>query len=300
MASNGTALDFGHDLVSFMKHPGPVFDHYLPQVSFDLFGTTVESSDIGLIAGPVTAYWIYSTALYVLETLDPKFLRKYKIDPPQRPKNKVSVGHVISRVALQHFIQMLVAIVFVWIVPRDLEREMEDVGTILIKLMIGAFMLDTYQYWMHRLFHRNKFLYRHFHSVHHELTVPYAFGALYNHPVEGLCMDTVGGGLPVLLLDMHPWTATLFTSFATIKTVHDHCGYVLPFDPLHLCFATAAYHDIHHWGKGIRYNFSQPFFTLWDELGGTIYPYSLDDMVSDEVKKEAEGKKPLDAKRKAE
>jgi sterol desaturase/sphingolipid hydroxylase (fatty acid hydroxylase superfamily) len=38
-------------------------------------------------------------------------------------------------------------------------------------------------------------------------------------------MDTVGGGLPVLLLDMHPWTATLFTSFATIKTVHDHCGY---------------------------------------------------------------------------
>ncbi len=182
MASNGTALDFGHDLVSFMKHPGPVFDHYLPQVSFDLFGTTVESSDIGLIAGPVTAYWIYSTALYVLETLDPKFLRKYKIDPPQRPKNKVSVGHVISRVALQHFIQMLVAIVFVWIVPRDLEREMEDVGTILIKLMIGAFMLDTYQYWMHRLFHRNKFLYRHFHSVHHELTVPYAFGALYNHP----------------------------------------------------------------------------------------------------------------------
>merc|ERR1712000_358885 len=165
MASNGTALDFGHDLVSFMKHPGPVFDHYLPQVSFDLFGTTVESSDIGLIAGPVTAYWIYSTALYVLETLDPKFLRKYKIDPPQRPKNKVSVGHVISRVALQH----------------------------LIKLMIGAFMLDTYQYWTHRLFHRNKFLYRHFHSVHHELTVPYAFGALYNHPVEGLCMDTVGG-----------------------------------------------------------------------------------------------------------
>jgi sterol desaturase/sphingolipid hydroxylase (fatty acid hydroxylase superfamily) len=45
-------------------------------------------------------------------------------------------------------------------------------------------------------------------------------------------MDTVGGGLPVLLLDMHPWTATLFTSFATIKTVHDHCGYRVAFRSL--------------------------------------------------------------------
>lgn len=44
-------------------------------------------------------------------------------------------------------------------------------------------------------------------------------------PVEGLLMDTVSGGLPILILDMHPWTATLFTSFATMKTVHDHCGY---------------------------------------------------------------------------
>lgn len=44
-------------------------------------------------------------------------------------------------------------------------------------------------------------------------------------PVEGLLMDTVSGGLPILFLDMHPWTATLFTSFATMKTVHDHCGY---------------------------------------------------------------------------
>jgi sphinganine C4-monooxygenase len=271
-----------------MRRPGPLFDRYIPQVSFDLFGTRVESADLGLIAGSVTAYWIYSSALFILETLDPAFLRRYRIDPPRRPPNKVSMGHVISRVALQHLIQITAALIFTWIAPRDLEREMEDLGTILIKITVGIFLLDTYQYWMHRLFHRNKFLYRHFHSVHHELTTSYAFGALYNHPVEGLCMDTVGGGLPILLLDMHPWTATIFTSFATMKTVHDHCGYVLPWDPLHLCFATPAYHDIHHWGKGIRYNFAQPFFTIWDEVGGTIYPYSLDELMSEKGGQEGE------------
>jgi sterol desaturase/sphingolipid hydroxylase (fatty acid hydroxylase superfamily) len=52
-------------------------------------------------------------------------------------------------------------------------------------------------------------------------------------------MDTVGGGLPVLLLDMHPWTATLFTSFATIKTVHDHCGY-------HVAFRSLSLSRTHH------------------------------------------------------
>lgn len=61
-------------------------------------------------------------------------------------------------------------------------------------------------------------------------------------------MDTVGGGLPVLLLDMHPWTATLFTSFATIKTVHDHCGYrVALYLSLSLAHTTAQHtHTVRH------------------------------------------------------
>lgn len=45
--------------------------------------------------------------------------------------------------------------------------------------------MDAWQYAMHRAFHENKFLYRNFHSHHHRLYVPYAYGALYNHPVEG-------------------------------------------------------------------------------------------------------------------
>jgi sphinganine C4-monooxygenase len=288
------------DFVAIAKRPGPnLMDRIMPQVSFDLYGTRVESADLGLILGSVLAYWIYATLLYMLELSDLKFIRRYKIDPPQRPGNKVSVGHVISRVAFQHLVQMVMAVGLVWAVPRNLDQEMEDLGTFLIKFMVGAFIVDTYQYWMHRLFHRNKFLYRNFHAVHHEVTAPYAFAALYNHPIEGLLMDTVSGGLPILILDMHPWTATLFTSFATMKTVHDHCGYVLPWDPWHWCFATAAYHDIHHWGRGIRYNFSQPFFTIWDEFGGTIYPYSLDELMSEEAKKEFQREEEGRKKRKA-
>jgi sphinganine C4-monooxygenase len=56
---------------------------------------------------------------------------------------------------------------------------------------------------------------------------------------------------------------------STIKTVDDHCGYALPWDPLqHITSNNAGYHDIHHQSWGIKTNFSQPF---WDRLLGTVW-----------------------------
>ena len=61
-----------------------------------------------------------------------------------------------------------------------------------------------------------------------------------------------------------------FFTGSTLKTVDDHCGYSLPFDPLqHLTSNNAGYHDVHHQSWGIKKNFSQPFFTFWDRLLGT-------------------------------
>ena len=109
-----------------------------------------------------------------------------------------------------------------------------------------------------------------FHSRHHRLYVPYAYGALYNHPVEGFLLDTLGAGLAYLVTCMTVRQAMLFFTFSTIKTVDDHCGYALPWDPLqHISSNNAAYHDIHHQSWGIKNNFSQPFFTFWDRFMGT-------------------------------
>lgn len=63
-----------------------------------------------------------------------------------------------------------------------------------------------------------------------------------------------------------------FFTGSTIKTVDDHCGYALPFDPLQFITSNnASYHDIHHQSWGIKTNFSQPFFTIWDSLLGTMW-----------------------------
>ena len=83
-------------------------------------------------------------------------------------------------------------------------------------------------------------------------------------------MDTVGAGLAYKVSLMSPRLGMCFWAFSTLKTVDDHCGYALPWDPLQLITGNnSAYHDIHHQSWGIKYNFSQPFFTLWDGWLGT-------------------------------
>lgn len=145
------------------------------------------------------------------------------------------------------------------------------------QLVTAMLVMDTWQYFVHRYMHENKFLYKHIHSLHHRLIVPYAYGALYNHPLEGLLLDTVGGALSFLVSGMSPRTSIFFFSFATIKTVDDHCGLCLPGNLFHVLFRNnTAYHDIHHQLYGTKYNYSQPFFVMWDRIMGTYMPYSLE------------------------
>ncbi|KAG0632858.1 fatty acid hydroxylase superfamily-domain-containing protein [Tuber brumale] len=138
------------------------------------------------------------------------------------------------------------------------------------RFWVAIFIMDTWQYFLHRLMHEVKWLYKTFHSRHHRLYVPYAFGALYNHPFEGLLMDTIGAGIAYKISGLRIRGAMTFFTFSTMKTVDDHCGYALPFDPLQYFFwNNAGYHDVHHQGWGIKTNFSQPFFICWDRWLGT-------------------------------
>lgn len=161
-----------------------------------------------------------------------------------------------SRILETHGVQV-VNFAYWWAIPS-------------LQLFLGFCIIDTWQYFLHRAMHVYPTLYRHFHSHHHRLYVPFAFGALYNHPVEGLLLDTAGAGVAELLTFMSTRQATLLFFLSSWKTVDDHCGYRLWWDPCQLFFANNAdYHDIHHQSYGIKANFAQPFFTNWDYLLGT-------------------------------
>lgn len=79
-------------------------------------------------------------------------------------------------------------------------------------------IVDFHQYVLHRMAHHYQFLYKHFHSHHHRLYVPYAFGALYNHPVEGFMLDTVGAALAFEITCMSAKMGMVFFTFSNLKT----------------------------------------------------------------------------------
>ena len=157
-------------------------------------------------------------------------------------------------------------------------RKQPSLPVAALQFIVAMVVMDTYQYFVHRYMHTNKFLYKHVHSQHHTIVVPYAFGALYSNPLEGFFMDTASATLGFVASGMTPRTAIFFFSLANLKTVDDHCSMWLPGNPLHLVFGNnTAFHGIHHQLYGNKYNFSQPFFVHWDKIFGTYMPYTVED-----------------------
>jgi sphinganine C4-monooxygenase len=256
----------------------------------------VEGIPDNLLAliSPIIAYWSYSAFFYIIDTLE--LAEKFRIHPPEEvaARNRAGRVEVLRDVLLQHVIQSVVgyAATFLdevqytgdeqyqaWLLhkqlpwlPLQLCSFLYQYGFSIVKVIVAFVIIDTWQYWLHRFMHMNKWMYRRFHSRHHRLYVPYAFGALYNDPFEGFLLDTLGTGIAALLTGLTPREQLVLYTFSTLKTVDDHCGYALPFDPFQKFFPNnSIYHDIHHQQFGIKTNFSQPFFTFWDILNDTRY-----------------------------
>eukprot|EP00245_Coleochaete_scutata_P005111 TRINITY_DN1840_c0_g2_i1.p1 TRINITY_DN1840_c0_g2~~TRINITY_DN1840_c0_g2_i1.p1 ORF type:complete len:312 (-),score=48.10 TRINITY_DN1840_c0_g2_i1:668-1603(-) len=230
---------------------------------------------------PIIIYWLYSGFYVILDGMNIKGLACYRLHSrrDEETKNLVSKKQVVKGVLLQQVIQVSVAIVLYSVAAHSetsKKREDETWLSLAMQFAIATLVMDSWQYLIHRSMHEIRFLYRHVHSWHHRLVVPYAYGALYNHPLEALLLDTVGGVLSFLASGMSARMSVYFFSFATMKTVDDHCGLRFPLNPLQLLFANnSAYHDIHHQLYGLKWNYSQPFFITWDWILGTYMPYEL-------------------------
>ncbi|KAF7045489.1 hypothetical protein CFC21_054592 [Triticum aestivum] len=236
------------------------------------------------IVVPIAAYWVYSGMYMALG----RSMDQYRLHPrdEERSKNLVPKRDVVKGVLLQQLLQAAVAATIFTLRGKStgtaagdaLQRATWAMSlTVALQIAVGMAVLDGWQYVWHRYMHLNKFLYRHVHSWHHRLVVPYAFGAQYNHPVEGLLLDTVGGALAFLASGMSPRVSIFFFTLCTVKGVDDHCGLWLPGNVFRLCFwNNTAYHDVHHQLRSSRYNFSQPFFVTWDKVFGTHMPYVVE------------------------
>lgn len=259
---------------------------------------------------PVLVYWGASLAFHVLDVVQPRWAAPYRLHTPEelQKRNRVGMKRVILMVMLQHAIQTLLGVLIMEDTPsvggrrldvnpyadvqqllsvlRIAHRYVDVSDVVLVRAAVALYwwglpwvqfwfaciVMDAWQYLLHRTMHEVRFLYRMMHSHHHRLYVPYAFGALYNHPLEGMLLDTLGAELSRLASLMTLRQTVVFFTLSTLKTVCDHGGYAFPwyYNPLQILFPNdAEYHDVHHHALGLRYNYSQPYFVHFDTVLGT-------------------------------
>ncbi|XP_047335520.1 very-long-chain aldehyde decarbonylase GL1-9-like [Impatiens glandulifera] len=234
----------------------------------------MSDESMGIFA-PIVVYWLYAGFYQALPPLE-----KYRLHSKNEEdeKNLVSLASVVKGVLLQQIVQAVVAYLLFLATPNNSAQEETQSSVLeqMVRFCVAMVVLDAWQYFVHRfVMHHNKFMYRYVHSQHHRLIVPYAIGALYSHPLEGL-LDTISGAIAFLVSGMNARTSVYFFCFSMMKTIDDHCGLWLPANIFHLFFENnSAYHDIHHQIHGFKYNYASMFFPFWDKLLGTHMPYSL-------------------------
>lgn len=97
-------------------------------------------------------------------------------------------------VMAQHVLQAILGLVFL---DEPIDMSQRTFTGELIRFVGAMFVLDAWQFSFHRLFHEVDWLYKNVHIWHHRMFVPHAYGALYQHPVEMVIMDTLSGMVAV-------------------------------------------------------------------------------------------------------
>src|SRR5262249_4028629 len=149
------------------------------------------------LALPIVAYWLYSLFFHFLDMQKWQWLEKYRIHPPEEiaKRNRVTRLQVVRDVLVQQLGQIAVGVIMFYFEPvefvpdhalalqklRSPPWNLPNLASAevmywfvfpVLRQIMAVFVLDAWEYWIHRFMHINKFLYRHIHSRHHRLYVP--------------------------------------------------------------------------------------------------------------------------------
>ncbi|MFN3851246.1 MAG: sterol desaturase family protein [Spirosomataceae bacterium] len=129
---------------------------------------------------------------------------------------------------------------------------------------------DIWFYFIHRLMHTNKWIYRNIHKVHHKAHPPIPIDYLYTHPLEA--MSSSFGFILGVILSIAVYGQVsfyVFTGYIIYRTIHElivHSSLtVIPKKWLGI-FGSSEHHFNHH--KYLNGNYASAF-TYLDKIFGT-------------------------------
>lgn len=199
---------------------------------------------------PIGTFWA-SCFLFRLLGADP---------PPEKDKkHRVTFRDAIFRVISLQLLQIISLSVlqpYYWFKNHDFSWS---------NILLGMFVMDTAEYWSHRLQHTVPMLYYLFHKEHHRIIAPWSFTALY-HGYSGSTWFTVLHMSCFYLCGISWEEVTLILSVYTVLLVIDH---VYAFRNTGIPRFDSDFHIIHH-EVDVNSNFSAGFTTFWDHAMGTM------------------------------
>lgn len=227
----------------FALHYMPFLDKYKVHPSVTYVHTTVMNIIFEAI--------IYLTPLMLLDTFT---IKKYMgVQPSVMAQKRLS------------FIQT----------TRPLPIAPPTVGGVCFQLVTSILLFDFMFFCFHLLFHKNAWLYKTVHALHHKHDVMH--GRVTNLlTVQERITLILSANYALRFMGSHPFTRMLFVPVFIFLLVDNHTGYDLPFGihriiPFNLMGGPAA-HMAHHFKGTTHY---QPFFTYLDTLLEKYYAHSV-------------------------
>ena len=128
---------------------------------------------------------------------------------------------------------------------------------------------DLYFYFLHAMMHKNKFILKKIHYLHHRSIAPVALEYIYVHPLEWMS-GYLGPFIGILIISLFgPVSIFSFWLYQIIRNIHEldvHSGFKSKFSKWIPFWGETEHHDKHH--ESLNGNYATTF-TFWDEVFGT-------------------------------
>jgi methylsterol monooxygenase len=178
-----------------------------------------------------------------------------KIENNEKIKKKLTLNLILNSV-----ISLIIGLLFLQILPTEINPDIyiEKTYFIMFKKVIITYVISQIVFFFTHIMFHTKFMYKHFHYVHHQIDQPFSISANYSHPVEFIFSNLPTIMTGVILTEMS-WVLTCFCwlPIITIESMLEHSGYKLVYNSKlfgEIVLFDPSHHDKHH--KLKMYNYS--------------------------------------------